>query len=619
MPNIVLLFILIGFLLPSRAYAALPTATWTQPPPANVTAGQGFQVAWTTTGSPTHVNVHWNPTDPLAPGCCLGPGDTTDSSTVSPTPSPTTLTAPTKHPGGTPITSPTTVRYVVHVSNSAGSGSSAIVSVTLNPAPTPPGPFTLTATPQCSGTEPQIALSWTPSAGATSYDVYRNGTLYFSGLTGTTFLNTLVTAGTTYTYFIRARNSAGTRDSNTVTATAPSCGSVFDYSLSNSGDISVIRGASGSTTITATLVSGTPQPVSFAASGLPTGATAAFSPASCTPTCSSTLSITTSGSTPTGTFPITVTGTPLGRTTTFNLIVNPAPTTFQWPVSVNNRNLSQDYAHYDFGSPGRYHGALDIPATLGTSVLAAATGRVVKIQQNDVGCDRDVPGACEDHGFGNTVIVEHNSVHGVVYSQYSHLDLIQEALKLACGPVDPGRRNRRTCANPVTVNAGDALGAVGCTRFGLASCDAIFWAHLHFEIKNFSTLATRGDDLGEPDGGGFGYTSNHPDLYGYRDPVLFFHQVTNVSPMLVRVTQTGVNVRMGPEATISGYPVLTQVEAGEEFTAIRKTPEATTDCSTAWYQIQLTDGRRFAMRILGAIQTMKSETYGSVAIFLSFY
>ena len=110
-----------------------PTATWTTPPPSSVTAGQNFTIGWTTTGSPTHVNIHWNPTDPLAASCCLGTQDTTDSSTVSPTTSPTTLTAPTKNANGTLITSPTTVKYAVHVSNSAGAGNSTIVSVTVNP------------------------------------------------------------------------------------------------------------------------------------------------------------------------------------------------------------------------------------------------------------------------------------------------------------------------------------------------------------------------------------------------------------------------------------------------------------------------------------------------------
>ena len=106
---------------------------------------------------------------------------------------------------------------------------------------------------------------------------------------------------------------------------------VFDYSLANSGDITVIQGSSGSNMITATLVSGATQPVSFDASGLPPGATAMFSPGSCNPDCSSTLTIATTGATPTGTVPITVTGSPLGRTTMFNLVVNPQ----QFTLTVN--------------------------------------------------------------------------------------------------------------------------------------------------------------------------------------------------------------------------------------------------------------------------------------------
>src|SRR6202007_1390408 len=70
----------------------------------------------------------------------------------------------------------------------------------------------------------------------------------------------------------------------------------FDYSLSNTGNISVVQGSAGTTTITATLVAGTAQAVTLAASGLPVGATAAFGPSTCPPTCSSTLTITTTAS-----------------------------------------------------------------------------------------------------------------------------------------------------------------------------------------------------------------------------------------------------------------------------------------------------------------------------------
>ena len=69
----------------------------------------------------------------------------------------------------------------------------------------------------------------------------------------------------------------------------PSASPTLNFSLSNGGDKSVTQGQSVTNTITTTLSSGTSQAVVFSASGLPTGATASFSSASCSPTCSSTV------------------------------------------------------------------------------------------------------------------------------------------------------------------------------------------------------------------------------------------------------------------------------------------------------------------------------------------
>lgn len=82
--------------------------------------------------------------------------------------------------------------------------------------------------------------------------------------------------------------------------------------------------------ITATFVSGTPEAVTFSASGLPPGASANFSSTSCTPTCSTDLSIVvpTSVVTP-GTYMIMVTAIGGGttRTTTFPIVVGGASCT----------------------------------------------------------------------------------------------------------------------------------------------------------------------------------------------------------------------------------------------------------------------------------------------------
>jgi subtilisin family serine protease len=95
-----------------------------------------------------------------------------------------------------------------------------------------------------------------------------------------------------------------------------------DYSLAPSRSLTLAEGASGSTRIDAVCNAETSSAlVSFAASGLPAGATAAFAPAACVAPCSTTLTVATVPSTPSGSYAITVTGQPLGRQTTFTLNV----------------------------------------------------------------------------------------------------------------------------------------------------------------------------------------------------------------------------------------------------------------------------------------------------------
>jgi hypothetical protein len=98
----------------------------------------------------------------------------------------------------------------------------------------------------------------------------------------------------------------------------------FNFSLANSMSLSATQGSSATNTITASIVSGSPEPVSFSASGLPSGASASFSQKTCSPTCSSLLNIATGASTPAGTYPITAaaTGGGVTRTTSFALMVN---------------------------------------------------------------------------------------------------------------------------------------------------------------------------------------------------------------------------------------------------------------------------------------------------------
>ncbi len=99
----------------------------------------------------------------------------------------------------------------------------------------------------------------------------------------------------------------------------------FNYSLSNSGATTIEKGqtsTSGTNRITETLTSGASQPVNLTVSGAPVGVSTSASTCSpMNPTCTSTVTLTVDPSTVAGQYTITVTGNPLGKTTSFTLNV----------------------------------------------------------------------------------------------------------------------------------------------------------------------------------------------------------------------------------------------------------------------------------------------------------
>lgn len=127
------------------------------------------------------------------------------------------------------ITPGTVYTYSVKAKNTIGQLTNSNGTVSVTAVGCAPGAFTLSATATCSGSASAINLSWSASANATSYDIYRNGNLYASDITGTTFLNTyLITAGTSYTYFVKAKNSIGTlnNSNSSIAITAISCAKI---------------------------------------------------------------------------------------------------------------------------------------------------------------------------------------------------------------------------------------------------------------------------------------------------------------------------------------------------------------------------------------------------------
>ncbi|MCR4279398.1 MAG: hypothetical protein NUV78_01530 [Candidatus Zambryskibacteria bacterium] len=112
----------------------------------------------------------------------------------------------------------------------------------------------------------------------------------------------------------------------------------FTYSLSNSGTTNVTKAsgnAYGQNVITKSLGAGLTQPVSLSLSGVPSGTSYSISNATCSPTCSSTITFTVGPTTPVGTNTITVTGSPNSAQTSFNLVVTGSPFSVSCAVNPN--------------------------------------------------------------------------------------------------------------------------------------------------------------------------------------------------------------------------------------------------------------------------------------------
>lgn len=178
--------------------------------------------------------------------------------------------------------------------------------------------------------------------------------------------------------------SSWTSSSSSITIACPTCASTtatvvsigsgtltanfktyFSISLSpTSGSIG--QGGSLTSTVTLNLLSGSPYPVTLSASGLPSGASASFTNNPCTPKCTSTMTLSTSGSTPTGTYAVTITGTDtngvavtatysltvtqvMGYTITFTETGLPAGTS--WTVTFNGQAYSSTTSTISFQTP----------------------------------------------------------------------------------------------------------------------------------------------------------------------------------------------------------------------------------------------------------------------------
>ncbi len=150
--------------------------------------------------------------------------------------------------------------------------------------------------------------------------------------------------------------SAGVR----IWGTEPNDTPIPDFTLSAApASVTINQGASGASTIGIARSGGFTGAVAFAASGLPSGVTAAFSPVSATGTTALTLTASAAAATGPATVTVTGTGGGLTRTTTVALTVNgtatPNFTLSASPGSPDDRSGSQRLEHDRHRAFGRIH------------------------------------------------------------------------------------------------------------------------------------------------------------------------------------------------------------------------------------------------------------------------
>jgi murein DD-endopeptidase MepM/ murein hydrolase activator NlpD len=191
---------------------------------------------------------------------------------------------------------------------------------------------------------------------------------------------------------------------------------------------------------------------------------------------------------------------------------------FVFPVNKNEFYIRQRFNNplrtSWIGGPDRsidyiQHAGVDLapnPDVQDLNVYNIYDGKVVKIVKNGE----------NDHGLGNTVIVEHKVNEKDVYSLYAHLSEINPKLK-----------------EGDFIKKGERIGKVGATgygcnywRIGEDGCDkkSQLDVHLHFEIKEKPVLESPKPAKCFLNGNWkncYGYVPHNPTNYGYIDPLKF--------------------------------------------------------------------------------------------------
>ena len=133
--------------------------------------------------------------------------------------------------------------YTLYVRARNGGGASEWASLSATTAPAAPGGLTVAAT------KTSLTLNWSAVTGATGYDVKLGSSSPSVSVSGTSHPFNDLSAGTTYRLDVRARNSAGTSDWTSLTATtapaAPSGLGATSTSTTITLTWSAVTGATG--------------------------------------------------------------------------------------------------------------------------------------------------------------------------------------------------------------------------------------------------------------------------------------------------------------------------------------------------------------------------------------
>jgi hypothetical protein len=313
------------------------TNTTTTPlPPTQLTATAGnAQVVLAFYGVPgaTSYNIYYSTTSPV----------TVSSSTsiLGITQAPLTQTG---------LTNGTTYYYIVTGVNSAGESLPSNQATATPLAPIPPAPTGSTATAGIG----QVALSWTASSGATSYNLYYGTTspvtvanaTKIGSIAGTSHTVTGLTGGIPYYFAVTAVNSGGESPLSTVASATPTA--------SNGSSVSLTAGTAGSATLQ--IPPTTSLTFKFGASALSQNATVTLSP------------VTKSGL-----------ATPMGRGTRLNGLAAPM-------VSANDTFIAAFEISIDPPSITLFNVPVGVSGTVDPTILAG-TSLNLAILQNSVWVD----------------------------------------------------------------------------------------------------------------------------------------------------------------------------------------------------------------------------------------